>query len=119
MREKFTKLGAAQFYRDLIAVWELVDQYIEMGSRSVLGMPRLREAGVLLTLPESEMLRRASVTDGPEGEERGKGEGRVTIEEATEMVYRDNQAAKELLSRLGFRELSAQEARQVLERRQL
>jgi hypothetical protein len=100
LREKFTRLGAAQFYRDLNAVWALIDVYITDGSSSALGMPRLREALVLLNLPEKAE------------------EGGLAYGEAYERVFADNTKAKELLEGLGFRTLTYLEARQVLERRQ-
>lgn len=108
MREKFTKLGAAQFYRDLAAVWELIDAYIVDGSSSSLGMPRLREACILLNLPE-----RASMGAGQEQD------GRMTLDDATEKVFADNTMAKEVLDQLHFTNLTPQEARQVLDRRQV
>lgn len=111
MREKFTNLGAAQFYRDLAAVWELVDLYITDASTSSLGMPKLREACILLNLPERST-RRASEA----GQEQDQ---RMTLEEATEKVFADNTMAKEVLDSLHFRNLSPQEARQVLDRRQV
>lgn len=116
MREKFTRLGAAQFYRDLAAVWEMIDMYIPDGSSSSLGMPRLREACILLNLPERSS-RRAS--EGLASSVAGSDDGRMTLEEATEKVFADNTMAKEVLDRLGFKNISPQEARQVLDRRQV
>lgn len=117
MREKFTRLGAAQFYRDLAAVWELVDVYITDASTSSLGMPKLREACILLNLPEAST-RRASEA-GERQEQDTTHPPRMTLEEATEKVFADNTMAKEVLDELRFRHLSAQEARQVLDRRQV
>lgn len=113
MREKFTKLGAAQFYRDLAAVWELVDVYITDASTSSLGMPKLREACILLNLPERCTRRLSEAGEGAEMDTR------MSLEEATEKVFADNTMAKEVLDSLHFRNLSPQEARQVLDRRQV
>lgn len=111
MREKFTKLGAAQLYRDLAAVWELIDVYINEASSSSLGMPKLREACIFLNLPEQST--RSVEGEGP------MNDGRITLEEATEKVFADNVMAKEVLDQLHFMNLSPQEARQVLDRRQV
>src|SRR5436305_5322307 len=54
MRERFTTLGAAQFYRDLTAIWAVIDGYIANASSSALGMPKLREGAQLLNLPVVE-----------------------------------------------------------------
>lgn len=108
MREKFTALGAAQFYRDLAAVWGLLDQFVDAGSSSALGMPRLRDACVLLNLP----VVKAEVGEG------GGGDERMCFNEAYNRVMTDNTQAKEVLEQLECKCLSPQEARMVLERRQ-
>lgn len=100
MRERFTKVGAAQFYRDLDAVWSLIDTYITDGSSSALGMPKLREAAVLLNLPDTTR------------------DGLMSFSDAYERVFSDNTQAKEVMEELGFKTLTYLEARQVLERRQ-
>lgn len=103
MREKFTSLGAAQFYRDMAAVWELIDGFVTDGSSSALGMPKLRDACILLNLPREK--------------EEGR-DGRMSFGEAYERAMTDNAEAKKVLAEMQCRTLTPQETRQVLERRQ-
>jgi hypothetical protein len=62
-------------------------------------MPRLREAGVLLSL-------------GEEGTEDGLG-----LREVVNLVFEDNTKARECMAKLGVSALTVQEVRGVLQRR--
>jgi hypothetical protein len=99
MRERFTTLGAAQFYRDLTAIWSVVDQFIPNGSSLVLGMPRLREGVELLNLPVD-----------------AEGDA-MSLSSAYDRVFSDNTEAKKVLDELGYSTISYIEARLVLQRR--
>jgi RAD50-interacting protein 1 len=99
MRERFTTMGAAQFYRDLMALWEVIDDYIPNGSSSALGMPKLREAAQLLNLPTSAR------------------DGLPSVSSAYDRVFSNNAEAKKVIDELGFSTLTFIEARLVLQRR--
>lgn len=100
MREKFTRHGATQFHRDLSAAWSLVDRYIADGSASSIGMPKLREAVVLLTLPDKAQ------------------EGLLSFGDAYDRAYASNAEATKVMDELDFTNLTYLEVRQVLARRQ-
>lgn len=99
MRERFTTLGAAQFMRDLTALWEVVDQYIPNGTASALGMPKLKEGAQLLNLP---VVGREDV---------------MSVKVAYDRVFADNTQAKMVIEELGFTTLTHFEARSILQRR--
>jgi RAD50-interacting protein 1 len=99
MREKFTTLGAAQFYRDLTAIWAVIDKYIPDGSSSALGMPKLREGAQLLNLPVVAR------------------DGLMSLNTAYDRVYSDNMEARKVFDELGFSTLTYVDARLVLQRR--
>jgi hypothetical protein len=99
MRERFTTLGAAQFMRDLMALWAVVDEYIPNGSSSALGMPKLNEAVQLLNLPLVEK------------------EGVMSVKQAYERVHTDNTQAKMVVEELGFTTLTHSQAMHVLQLR--
>src|SRR5277367_565519 len=79
MRERFTTLGATQFYRDLTAVWAIIDEFIPDGSSSALGMPKLREGAQLLNLP---IVAR---------------DGLMSLSSAYDRVYADNTEARKVI----------------------
>jgi hypothetical protein len=99
MRERFTTLGAAQFFRDLTALWAVIDNYVVDGSSSALGMPKLREAASLLNLPIAAQ------------------DGVISLSSAYERIFSDNAEAKKVIDELGFSTITYQEARKVLQRR--
>lgn len=99
IRERFTTLGAAQFYRDLTAIWAVIDDYIAGGSSSALGMPKLREGAQLLNLPVVER------------------DGLMSVSSAYNRVFADNAGAKKVIEELGFSTITYIEARLVLQRR--
>ncbi|KFA75814.1 hypothetical protein S40288_01958 [Stachybotrys chartarum IBT 40288] len=96
LRQSFTTLGATQFFHDGSAVFALIDRYIPGGS-STLGA--LRDGMRLLNLP---------------AEVEGDG---VTLKEASDRAFKDNDEARSLLEELGIGFLTATTARQVLQRR--
>lgn len=99
MRERFTTLGAAQFYRDLTAIWAVIDEYIPEGSSSALGMPKMREGAQLLNLPVVAR------------------DGVLSLNSAYERVFSDNAETKKVFEELGFSTLTYADARLVLQRR--
>jgi RAD50-interacting protein 1 len=99
MRERFTTLGAAQFFRDLTALWAVIDNYIVDGSLSALGMPKLREAVSLLNLPIEAR------------------DGVMSLSSTYERIFSNNTEAKKVIDELGFSTISYQEARRILQRR--
>jgi RAD50-interacting protein 1 len=99
MRERFTTLGAAQFLRDLTALWTIIDNHIVDAPSSALGMPKLREAASLLNLP---IVAR---------------DGVMSLSIAYERVFSNNTEAKRVIDELGFSTISHQEARRILQRR--
>ncbi len=99
MRERFTTLGAAQFYRDLTAIWAIIDEYIPEGSSLALGMPKLREGSQLLNLPIVAH------------------DGLMSLSNAYDRVYADNTEARKVIDELGFSTITYVDARLVLQRR--
>jgi RAD50-interacting protein 1 len=99
MRERFTTLGAAQFFRDLTALWAVIDKYVVDGSASALGMPKLREAATLLNLPIAS------------------GDGVMSLRSAYERIFSDNAEAKKVVDELGFSTITYHEARKILQSR--
>jgi len=99
MRERFTTLGAAQFYRDLTAIWAIIDEHIPHGSSSALGMPKLKEGAQLLNLP---IVAR---------------DGLMSVSGAYDRVYADNTEARKVIDELGYSTITYFDARLVLQRR--
>jgi RAD50-interacting protein 1 len=99
MRERFTTLGAAQFYRDLTAIWAIIDEYIPEGSSTALGMPKLREGAQLLNLPLVP------------------SDGLMSLSSAYNRVYADNTEARKVIEELGLSTITYVDARLVLQRR--
>jgi RAD50-interacting protein 1 len=99
MRERFTTLGATQFYRDLTAVWAIIDEFIPDGSSSALGMPKLREGAQLLNLP---IVAR---------------DGLMSLSSAYDRVYADNTEARKVIDELKFSTITYVDARLILQRR--
>ena len=100
LRQSFTTLGAAQFAHDGAAVAALVDRYIPGGSST---LESLREGALLLNLP---------VDVGGEGDA-----GAMSLKEASDRAFRDNEQARKVLEELGLRALTPQNARNILEKR--
>ncbi|KJZ76781.1 hypothetical protein HIM_03658 [Hirsutella minnesotensis 3608] len=98
VRQSFTTLGAAQFSHDGSTIFALVDRYIPGGSAT---LTTLREGILLLNLP-------TATEEGPDG---------VTLKEASDRAYTNNNEARTLLEELGLGALTPMNARHVLERR--
>lgn len=96
MSQSFTTFGAAQFMRDLRAIFSLVERYISDGSAA---MSSLGDGAKLLNLP----------VEAPEGG--------ISLKQASDMVFTDNTAAKKLLEDLGIDSLTPANARHILQRR--
>lgn len=99
LRETFSTLGAAQLMRDLKSILAVVSSFLAEGSRSYLGMPKLREGVELLNLPLEA------------------GEGTVLISEASNDIFANNKLAKNMLIKLGFTSIDYKDAREILKRR--
>ncbi|KAI9888990.1 MAG: hypothetical protein M1814_006048 [Vezdaea aestivalis] len=99
MRNGFSSAGATQLATDTRALWTVVDSAVGADGSGIAesGMARL-----------SEGLRLLGLGDG-EGEEELQGVGRE--------LFRNNEAAREVLGRLGMVLLGESEARGVLEKR--
>jgi RAD50-interacting protein 1 len=103
MRQSFTTFGATQFSRDGSALFALVDRYIPSGSAA---MASLHDGMRLLTLP-------VEADDQGEGA-RGKA---LTLKEASDRVFVDNDEARKVLDELQLDTLTPQKARNILQRR--
>ncbi|CAJ2509430.1 Uu.00g144560.m01.CDS01 [Anthostomella pinea] len=96
LRQNFTTLGAAQFVRDLQAIFSLVDSYIPDGS---LTMSTLQDGAELLSLPlEAE-------------------NGGIPLQQASDLIFMDNTEAKKILAELGLESITPANARKILQRR--
>ncbi|KAI1809115.1 RINT-1 family protein [Poronia punctata] len=96
LKQSFTTLGAAQFVRDVQAVFSLVDRHIPDGS---LIMGALRDGAQLLSLPiQSES-------------------GGMTLQQASDRIFTDNTEAKNVLAELELEWLNPANARKILQRR--
>lgn len=94
---KFTTLGAAQFLRDVHAIFAMVDRYVPDGS--VGAMAFISDAAKLLNLP-------VEVADGQEGG--------VTLKQASDRVFTDGIEARKVLEELGLEMLEPMHARKIL-----
>ncbi|KAF7548186.1 hypothetical protein G7046_g8765 [Stylonectria norvegica] len=97
LRQHFTTFGATQFLRDSTAVFALVDHYIPGGSSA---LDTLHEGMRLLSLP-------VEPTDS----------AGLTLKEASDRVFTDNDEARKVLEELGLVSLSPPNARHILQRR--
>ncbi|KAE9369554.1 RINT-1 family protein [Stipitochalara longipes BDJ] len=99
LRQDFSTLGAARFMQDVTAIQRVVDSCMPRSSGTTLGMPKLKEAAALLSLPvEAE-------------------EGGTPLMEACQEIYAGGAQAKEALENLGMIHLTNYEARSVLAKR--
>ncbi|PNY29804.1 RAD50-interacting protein 1 [Tolypocladium capitatum] len=103
LRQSFTTLGAAQFAHDGAALFSLVDRYIPGGSSA---LEALREGLQLLNLPAS--VEAAGWPDGTVG---------VTLKDASDRAFTDNDEARRVLEELGLEALTPLNARYILQRR--
>lgn len=103
LKQSFTTLGAAQFAHDGGAVFSLVERYIPGGSGA---LDSLREGMQLLNLAT------AAPADSAEGSAPG-----LTLKEASDRVFTDNDEARKVLEELGLHVLTPVNARYILQRR--
>lgn len=96
LKQSFTSLGAAQFAHDGAAVCALVDGYMAGGSAALAA---LCDGTRLLGLP----------VDG--------GAGVVTLGQASDRAFTDNDEARRLLDDLQLKALTPLNARYILQRR--
>lgn len=96
LRQNFTTLGAAQFFRDLQAIFTLVDRHVPDGS---LIMGTLQDGAQLLNLPIES------------------SSGGITLQQASDRIFTDNTEAKKTLAELDLEELTPATARKILQRR--
>ncbi|KFG82286.1 RINT-1 family protein [Metarhizium anisopliae] len=101
LKQSFTTLGAAQFAHDGGAVFSLVERYIPGGSGA---LDSLREGMQLLNL--------ATGADSAKGSAPG-----LTLKEASDRVFTDNDEARIVLEELGLHVLTPVNARYILQRR--
>lgn len=104
-RQSFTTLGAAQFAHDCASIFSLVDRFIPNGSAA---LESLREGLVLLNLP-------AATAAAAEGE--GVSSTAVTLKQASDRAFTDNDEARRVLEELELVALTPLNARQILQRR--
>lgn len=97
LRQSFTTFGATQFLRDGSAIFALVDRYIPRGSST---MSTLHDGMRLLGLPV----------------EAGENKD-LTLKEASDRVFQDNDEARKVLEELQLSELTPQNARNILQQR--
>lgn len=97
LRQSFTTLGAAQFAHDGAALFSLIDRYIPGGSSA---LDALREGMQLLNLPAS-----------------AEGAAGVTLKDASDRAFTDNDEARRVLEELGLETLTPLNARYILQRR--
>ena len=108
MYHNFTTLGSAQLVRDLSSITALVDRFLKRGHH----FARLGEAVLVLSLPVV-----VGKSDGNREGKEGGGTGSLTLDEVYAGVFASNDAAREVLAKLGVESLTPAEARKVLQRR--
>ncbi|KAL7951528.1 TIP-1 family domain-containing protein [Trichoderma barbatum] len=100
-RQTFTAFGAAQFAHDCASIFSLVDRFIPNGSAA---LESLREGLVLLNLPAA-------------AESEGASSSTMTLKQASDRVFKDNDEARKVLEELELVALTPPNARQILQRR--
>ncbi|KAK2608003.1 hypothetical protein N8I77_006641 [Diaporthe amygdali] len=95
-KNKFTALGAAQYMRDLHAMFAMVDRYVPNASEA---MATLADAVKLLNLPVEAQ------------------EGFMSLKQASDRVFTDNSEARKVIEELGVDTLEPGNARMILQRR--
>jgi hypothetical protein len=102
VRQTFSTFGAAQFARDVAAIFALIDRFIPHGSAA---LETLSEGVRLLNLP-------AEAEAAVEG-----GEAGMTLKEASDRVFVDNDEARAVLEELQLQALTPANARLILQKR--
>ncbi|KAH0614521.1 uncharacterized protein H6S33_000157 [Morchella sextelata] len=95
-RNQFSSAGGSQFSSDINEIWKTCSRYVEEPTAS---MRKLKDSCVLLTLPTSP------------------AEGSLGLKEVAGSVFQGGDKARDTLGRLGLANLSANDARTVLQRR--
>lgn len=95
-RNQFSSAGGSQFSSDINEIWKTCSRYVEEPTAS---MRKLKDSCVLLTLSTSP------------------AEGSLGLKEVARSVFEGNDKARDTLGRLGLANLSANDARTVLQRR--
>jgi len=103
LKQNFTTLGAAQFFRDVQTIFSLVDRHIPDGSLTIMGA--LQDGAQLLNLPVIPQ------------SENGEDNNMITLQQATDRVFTDNTEAKKVLAELQLEWLNPANARKILQRR--
>ena len=106
MRYTFSASGVVQYTRDVEILWGTIDRWVSDGQGET-GMRKLKEALVLLNLPEGTSTENANGGDAFS----------MTLWETEKRVFHNNEDAREALQELSLEMLSASDARNVLERR--
>lgn len=94
---KFTTLGAAQFLRDVHAIFAMADRYIPDSSSGAMAF--LSDAVKLLNLP----------VEIPDDQEGG-----ITLKQASDRVFTDGTEARKVLEELGLEMLEPMHTRRIL-----
>ena len=106
MRYTFSASGIAQFTRDIEVVWETIDRWVP-GQQGETGMRRLKEALMLINLPDNRDQVNTQDEDAPA----------LGLWQVENRVFSNNENARLVLEELGLEVLSESDARNVLERR--
>lgn len=110
MKHSFTTLGATQFAHDGQALAAVIERHLSGGSAA---LAELREAMELLRLPVALSTEEGDENQGLEDRKRAG----MTLKEASERAFTDNESARKLLEDMGLQSLTPVNARQVLQRR--
>ena len=129
--KSFSKVGAAQLRRDVLAMCGVMDRYLG-GGQGEQGMQKVVEALTLLNLdtghPAQEEDEDLSAWDedaeveesADEAGANRMGDGRselLTLQEVRRRLFRDEDSTGNVLNEKGIRSLSIEEARKLVERR--
>lgn len=100
VKQDFSSLGSARLMQDILAIQSVVESCVDpQRSVSVLGMEKLMEGAVLLSLPIEA-----------EGEN-------ISLKQAYQQIFADGEGAERMLKKLGLVRLSNFEARRILQHR--
>ena len=105
-RHSFSSSGAAQLTRDIETLWNVMDRYLGQG-QGAMGMRKLREALILLTLPI------ATAESGASKQVRED----IDLRGVERKLFKSNESGREILEELGLEILSESEARNVVQKR--
>lgn len=97
-RNQFSSAGGKQFATDISEMWNTCSKYVEDPTAS---MKKLKDACALLTLPISA----------------GEAGGTLGLKEVVKALFEDSDKAEALLTRLELANISASDAKTVLQRR--